>query len=286
MTIAIYGSRRQFAVVQFIIGFLKNLHSAGINVLMHSKLYARLEEIALDSLAGVCCASAPEGADLAVSLGGDGTFLRTATWIGDRGTPIVGVNTGHLGFLSALNINELPHLLEYIDTDRFRLESRSLLCVEEPELPDYVGKYALNEVSLMKEESASMINASVRLDGTPLADYRADGLIVATPTGSTAYNLSVGGPIVQPTLDVVVLSPVAAHSLSMRPVVADGRAVIEITPTGRSRHVRLALDGRSALVDAGTRIVLSQAPFKVKVLQLADRGFADTLRAKLHWGEQ
>lgn len=131
-----------------------------------------------------------------------------------------------------------------------------------------------------------MINAAVTVDGAPLADYRADGLIVCTSTGSTAYNLSIGGPIVQPTLDVIVLSPLAAHSLSMRPMVVDGRSSISIVPTGRSRHVRLAVDGRSALIDAGTEIRLTRAPFSVMVMQLSDLNFADILRHKLHWGEQ
>ena len=145
--------------------------------------------------------------------------------------------------------------------------------------------YALNEVAISKEESASMINAEVSLGETPLAEYRADGLIVCTSTGSTAYNLSVGGPIVEPTLDVCVISPVAAHSLSMRPLVVGLSQPVRIVPTGRARHIRLALDGRSVLVDAGTPVELSKAPFDVLVMQVADHTFADTLRKKLHWGE-
>lgn len=286
MKIAIYGSRRQHQVTDRIGRFLEAMRSRGCTALMHPKLYAHLEEIAPGILNGVECAESPDGAAMALSIGGDGTFLRTAMWVGDRALPIVGVNTGHLGYLAALAIDELPHLFEYIDGDRFRLESRSVLQVDSPELPDYVGRYALNEVAIAREESASMITASVCLDGTPLADYRADGLLLCTSTGSTAYNLSVGGPIVQPTLDVCVLSPVAAHSLSMRPMVVDARSRISIVTSGRSRHVRLALDGRSAVIDNGTEIILSQAPFKVLVLQLSERSFADTLRHKLHWGEQ
>lgn len=286
MKIAVYGSRRQHASLDGICRFLDAMRSSGVAVLMHSKIYAHLQELRPELLDGVTLAETPAGADIVVSLGGDGTFLRTAQWVDSRQIPVVGVNTGHLGYLAALTLDELPRLLEYIHDDRFRIERRSLLCVESPQLPDFVGQYALNEVSLFKEESASMINAAVAVDGAPLADYRADGLILCTSTGSTAYNLSLGGPIVQPTLDVMVLSPLAAHSLSMRPMVLDAGSTVSIVPTGRSRHVRLAVDGRSVLVDAGTEIKLTKAPFSVLVMQLADHNFADILRHKLHWGEQ
>lgn len=286
MKIAIYGSRRQHEALAAIEKFLEEMRRAGVSVVMHGKIHAHLCELRPTLLEGVEEAANPDGADLVVSLGGDGTFLRTAQWVGDRPIPIVGVNTGHLGYLAALSIDELPCLLDYIADDRLRIEHRSLLCVETPELPEYVGRYALNEVSLFKDESASMITASVTVDGAPLADYRADGLIVSTSTGSTAYNISIGGPIVQPTLDVTVLSPLAAHSLSMRPMVIDSRSTVSIVPEGRSRHVRIAVDGRSALIDTGTEIVLTHAPFKVMVMQPAQRSFADTLRHKLHWGEQ
>lgn len=286
MKIAIYGSRRQHQAAESIGSFLDVLRRRGITAVMHPKLLAHLREIAPGILDGVEEAQTPDGADLVVCLGGDGSFLRTALWVGERGIPVVGVNTGHLGFLAAISLDELPSLPSMIEDNRFRVERRSLLKLESPSLPDFIGQYALNEISISKEESASMISAAVSLDGTFLADYRADGLIVCTSTGSTAYNLSVGGPIVQPTLDVCVLSPVAAHSLSMRPMVVDGRASITIVPSGRSRHYRLAVDGRSAAVDMETEIVISQAPFKLNVLQLAGHSFADTLRSKLHWGEQ
>ena len=286
MKIAIYGSRRQHSAVASIEQFFTAASERKVELLLHGKLYDHLAEIAPRLLEHAKRVDTPAGADLVVSLGGDGTFLRTAMWVGELQLPIVGVNTGHLGYLSAMTVSELPSLFDSIANDRLRLELRGLLEVVAPELPDFVGRYALNEVSLMKEETASMITATVSIDDTFLADYRADGLLLCTSTGSTAYNLSVGGPIVQPTLEVSVLSPVAAHSLSMRTMVVDSRSRISIVPEGRSRHVRLALDGRSALIDMGTEIEISQAPFKVHILQDAERSFADTMRYKLHWGEQ
>ncbi len=287
MRIAIYGSKRQHPVLPQLEAFLALLGRRGDSVVMHRKLYRHLYELIPRSLSVV--STVVDGpafeADMAVSLGGDGTFLRTAMWVGDKELPIVGVNTGHLGYLAALTADQLCDLPQLLADDCFRIERRSLLEVTSPELPQPIGRYALNEVALTKEESASMIQANVCLGDTHLADYRADGLIICTSTGSTAYNLSVGGPIVEPTVDVCIISPVAAHSLSMRPLVVGASTPITIVPSGRARHVRLALDGRSALIDVDTPVTLAPAPFKVLVLQLKNQTFADILRDKLHWGD-
>jgi probable inorganic polyphosphate/ATP-NAD kinase len=287
MRIAIYGSRRQQAAFGKVAEFLRNLAENGDSVVMHGKLYDHLMDAIPDALGVVdtVCDTGDFEADLAISLGGDGTFLRTALWVADKRIPIVGVNTGHLGYLTALSIDQLINLPGLISSDRLRIESRSLLEVTSPELPASTGHFALNEVAVLKEESASMIQAEVSLGGLPMALYRADGLIICTSTGSTAYNLSVGGPIVQPTLDVCVISPIAAHSLSMRPLVFDARESVEIIPRSRARHVRIALDGRSTALDVETPIVIRKAPFKVMVMQTSGHTFADALREKLHWGE-
>jgi len=286
MRIAIYGSRRQQEAAPTVARFLETLHSKGVETVMHRKLYRHLLEVIPESLTnvGTVTETTRFTADMAVSLGGDGTFLRTAMWVADKQIPIVGVNTGHLGYLTSLTIDQLPALLDMVASDRFRIERRSLIHLDAPFLGEHFYPYALNEFALTREDTASMISARVSVDGVDLGDYRADGILVCTSTGSTAYNLSVGGPIVQPTVDVHVIAPVAAHSLAMRPLVVDGSAEIAIVPSGRGNRVRLALDGRSADVDMGTRICLSKAPFKVLVMQLADHTFADALRQKLHWG--
>lgn len=288
MTIAIYGSRRQADALKHVVSFLHVLADRGDKVVMHRKLYVHLLDNKLDvsSLVDTVVDGGDFDADLAISLGGDGTFLRTAMWVGDKEIPVVGVNTGHLGYLAALTVDQLPELPSLIAEDYLRIEHRSLLEVVSPVLPEHVGRYALNEVAVLKEETSSMIYASVSLGEEPLADYRADGIIICTSTGSTAYNLSVGGPIVQPTLDVNVISPVAAHSLSMRPLVVGASTPVTITPGGRTPHVRISLDGRSTSLDVGTPITVVCAPFKVLVMQVANHTFAETLRQKLHWGEK
>lgn len=286
MIVAIYGSRRQEENIEAIQNFFETLEARGVEIIMHRNLYNSLLQLmptALQYVRRVVDNDYFE-ADVAVSFGGDGTFLRTAMWVGDKYIPIVGINTGHLGYLTGLSLEQLPGLLDMLAGDYFRIESRGLIYMEEPYCGPRFYPYALNEFALMKEESASMVAADVAIGGVDLGRYRADGLLVCTATGSTAYNLSVGGPIVQPTVDVHVIAPVAAHSLSMRPLVVDSHSTITIVPSGRATRVRIALDGRSTEVDMGTRITLVKAPFKVRVLRPADQNFADALREKLHWG--
>lgn len=289
MTIAIYGSRRQHDALPYIEEFLRTMHRRGAAIVMHRKLFGHLQEI-MGTEVGALVTKVTDGpdfsADLAVSLGGDGTLLRTAAWVADKEIPIVGINTGHLGYLTALTVESLPMLTDLIDAGALRLERRSMIMASAPGLPPHACRCALNEIAISKVDSASMIEAAVAIDGAPLADYRADGLIVCTSTGSTAYNLSVGGPIVQPTVDVFVISPVAAHSLNMRPMVVCADSTIDITAGGRVPHVRISLDGRSYLLDSGTTVRLSRAPYSTIILQQATHSFADALRDKLHWAEK
>ena len=285
--LAVYGSKRQQPYLAYISDFVAEVRSRGIALDMHAKLYDYLLGVGpalLEGVRRVPFGEVPE-VDAGVSLGGDGTFLRTAQWLGPQRIPLVGVNTGHLGFLSALAVEELPELPAMLAGGAFTVEHRCVLQVEGPKLPPAVGCFALNEVALQKEESASMISADVDIDGVPLARYRADGLIIATSTGSTAYNLSVGGPIVQPTVPVWVLSPVAAHSLSMRPLVVGADSCLRVVAGGRASHFRLALDGRSVLLESGTELFLRRADFDIAVMRRTDRTFADTLRRKLHWAD-
>jgi len=284
MRLAIYGSCRQEPYFNLIESFLNELHRRGDEVVMHSRIYRYLLHIMPRSLACVArVTDTPDfAADIAVSIGGDGSFLRTAAWVADKQIPILGVNTGHLGFLASLGIDDLPLLPDILSRGAYDIERHSLLEVVEPHIDGW--PYALNEVCVAKAESASIIDVNVELGDIPLANYRADGLIIATPTGSTAYNLSVGGPIVQPSAPVFVLSPIAAHSLSMRPFVVDDSCVLTMRCDCRSQRYRLAIDGRSAMFGLDTRIILRRAPFVVNAILLPGHNFAQTLREKLSWG--
>lgn len=286
MKIAIYGSRRQDAHLPALDAFLRSLGAQGHEVVMHPKLYRYLMALipeALQCVRRVMESAAGAGADMAVSIGGDGTFLRTVEWLGGAPTPIAGVNTGHLGYLTATGIEGIASVVPAFEAGRLEAEPRSLIEVAAPGL--HVWPFALNEVALLKSETAAMIRVGATIDGLPLADYRVDGLLVSTPTGSTAYNLSVGGPIVQPSAPVWTIAPVAAHSLSMRPLVVNDSSVLTLTATGRAPHVRLSIDGRAVTLDIDTTLTLRRAPFCIQVLHPAGSSFAGTLREKLHWGE-
>lgn len=285
MTIAIYGSRRLQAYAEPLGLFLEMLARAGADVVMHRKLYDVLIHAMPLRMAAVrkVVATPDFTADVAVSIGGDGTFLRTSMWVGDKHIPILGINAGHLGYLSAADITDLPSLAPVLLSGDFTTECRSLIEVTAPVLGPW--PYALNEVAVSKEENSSMIIADTHINGHHLAAYRADGLIISTPTGSTAYNLSVGGPIIQPSAPVWAIAPVAAHSLGMRPLVVSDTSEIAVTVEGRARTCRVSLDGRAASLPIGSTISLRKAPFSIRLVSLPGRTFADRLRDKLHWSE-
>lgn len=289
LTVALYGSRRQEAGVDKINELLTTLSKRGCSLLFHSKLYSHLTSLISEekrsqwNIQGVTD-STNFSADMAVSIGGDGTFLRTARWIGDKEIPILGINTGHLGYLTAFDISETEMIADILFSGDFSVENRTLLKFEADYIPQGVWKFALNEIAIVKNDSTSMINVLTRLDGNELASYLADGLIIATPTGSTGYNLSVGGPVVQPTSPNFVISPIAAHSLTMRPVVVNDSSVIEMTVEARSSNFRLSLDGNSFSLPCSTRMKVCKASFTVRVIQRPGFNFAVRLREKLLWG--
>lgn len=285
MIIAIYGRRSQQDFAPQISAFLQSVAKRGIEVVMHRKLYDTLVRLMPASLAAVrkVTASTDFAADVAISIGGDGTFLRTAMWVGDKEIPIIGINTGHLGFLSSASVDELDELLDELVSGNYGISRRTLVEVTEPQLPTW--PFALNEAAVSKEDTASIIEADTVINGHPLVCYKADGLIVATPTGSTAYNLSVGGPILQPSAPVWAISPIAAHSLGIRPLVVSDNAEIEITVRGRARAFRLSLDGRAATLPIGSAVKLRRASFCVKLITRPGYSFTAALQQKLHWSE-
>lgn len=223
--------------------------------------------------------------DMIISIGGDGTFLRAVSWEEVGLIPIAGLNGGHLGYLTGWTLDEIPEFVHALSEGNYRAERRSMIKVESEVLrgEDY-WPYALNEVAVLKESSATMISVSAEINDAYLTVYDADGLIAATPTGSTGYNLSVGGPILEPSLPAWVLSPVAAHSLNMRPLVVSDDSRLRLLPRSRTHRVLLSLDGRSISVPDNVPLLLTKASFTMAVVRPADTTFADTLREKLYWG--
>lgn len=282
--LAIFGNCYQEDYLADIASFVTMAINRGFSVrIEHSfRKYLVSQGLALPRATGF--EKIPPGTEAAISIGGDGTFLRTARRVGFEDIPILGINTGHLGFLSHYTFNEAPGLLDSLAEGRMRTEQREVLKVSSDSLPQDFWPYALNEAAVLKEDTSSMIVSHVTVNGFFLADYLADGVLVSTPTGSTGYNLSVGGPIVEPSLSCNLISPIAPHTLTMRPIVIGGDSIIELTTTTRANAYRLSLDGVGCLLPDGATVKIEKAEFSVKVLLAPEENFALPLRNKLLWG--
>ena len=223
-------------------------------------------------------------ADFVISMGGDGTFLKAASRVGHKDIPILGVNMGRLGFLADISPDDIEHCINALAQDDFAIESRALIQVEADGnlLGDF--SYALNDVAILKRDTASMISIRANINGQYLNTYQADGLVVSTPTGSTAYSLSNGGPIIVPGTKVFSMTAVAPHSLNVRPIVIPDSAVVELDVESRSHNFLVAIDGRSEKCKEGTKITLRRAPYDVKVVKRSDHRYFNTLRVKMLWG--
>lgn len=221
---------------------------------------------------------------IAFSFGGDGTFLNTASMIGNSGVPIIGVNCGHLGFLAEAGDKDIDSVLDEVYAKHYTIEERSLLTVSAKEMTFSILPVALNEITVLKTGMNSMIKQSVRLNGEELYTYVADGLIFATPTGSTAYNLSVGGPMVVPQVDTIIISPIASHSLHTRPLLIPLDWQIDVTVTSRNGNVCISADGRSQVVTTPIDLHITKADYTIKVVQLDGCSFLSSLKSKLNWG--
>ncbi len=223
-------------------------------------------------------------ADYVLCMGGDGTFLDVASRVGGKEIPIIGINTGRLGFLASFSPEHIPQIIDDIYEGNFNVDRHSVLRItcDEFELKDY--PYALNEVAILKHDISSMISIRTDIDGEYLTTYQADGLIIGTPTGSTAYSLSVGGPIIVPKSGTISLTPVAPHSLNMRPIVLTDDSEVELCVESRSGSFLISLDGRSQSYIDHIHLRISKAPYYINVVTRYDQSFYSTLRKKMMWG--
>ena len=203
-------------------------------------------------------------ADFVLSMGGDGTFLKAASRVRDKNIPILGVNAGRLGFLADVSLDDFEHCLTCLYRDDFSVESRALIQVETDGEPFEGFNCALNDIAILKRDTAAMISIRASINGQYLNTYQADGLVISTPTGSTAYSLSNGGPIIVPGTKVFSMTAVAPHSLNVRPIVLPDSAVIELDVVSRSHNFLVAIDGRSEKCKEGTKLTLRRAPYDIK----------------------
>lgn len=225
--------------------------------------------------------------DLFFCIGGDGTILKAVTFVSDLGIPIVGINTGRLGFLATIQKEEITQSINKILEGEYTISERTLLTVETIPQNDDVQplNFALNEVAVNRLNTSSMIKVETWVNDKYLTSYWSDGLIVATPTGSTGYSLSCGGPVIEPSASNFLLTPIAPHNLNARPLVVPDDVVISLKVSGREETFLLSLDSRTATMENETQVIIKKAPFTIKLLQLHEDSFIQTLRKKLLWGE-
>ncbi|HKM94458.1 MAG TPA: NAD kinase [Prolixibacteraceae bacterium] len=288
MRIAIYGNdvkENYISIFDRLFCFFK---THNIDLIISKQVSLLLEsEFDFDLSAYSCFINhfeADKPVDLILSIGGDGTFLSSVPFALSGNIPIAGINCGRLGFLADISDESLEQALLQIVNHEYDIEERTLLQIIEPENVFNEVNYALNEIAVHKLDNSSMIQIETYINDEFLANYWADGLIIGTPTGSTAYSLSVGGPIIMPDLDGLVITPIAPHNLTVRPIVVPDDALIELRINGRGQQFMVSFDHRSTSLDFSARIKIKKAPFRLPIVKLKGQSFYSTLRNKLMWG--
>ena len=225
--------------------------------------------------------------DMLISIGGDGTILRAATLVRKSGIPILGINAGRLGFLASVQKENIESFLQFVIDRKYTLSSRTLLSLScSPENSDFKDiNFAMNEITVSRKDTTSMITIETYLNGEYLNSYWADGLIISTPTGSTGYSMSCGGPILTPEVKSFVITPIAPHNLNARPLVIPDKTEIRLKVSGREEHYLVSLDSRIASVKNESVLTIKKTPFKINLVEIPEETFLKTLRNKLLWGE-
>lgn len=283
MRIAIFGNTYSVETITYLKKLFHFFQNRNIEISLDNDLYDYVEKMGYLVSAERITSDNFE-ADYALSIGGDGTFLNTAAHIGIKSIPILGINIGRLGFLADVPSDDMIQAVEALIAGELKVEERSLLKIECSDDTKFDYPFALNEISILKQDSSSMISIHTTLNGEPIHTYQADGLLVSTPTGSTAYSMSVGGPIVVPQAGNFILSPVASHSLNVRPLIVPDSWIVDLEVKSRSNCFQLALDGRAVILNESTRLRISKADFSIKVVKQQHHSFFDNLKNKLMWG--
>ncbi|MGN0213696.1 MAG: NAD(+)/NADH kinase [Muribaculaceae bacterium] len=286
MKIFVNGKRCQSTTLAEVAKMLNVIADEGHTIVADASYFAKIRIADAGNMPfHDVAACVPDDADLALSIGGDGTFLRTTKKVAHKGIPIAGINTGRLGYLTAADLSDATAFAADLMAGNYTIEQRTMLQARRGDGVAIDHATALNEVALLRHDSSAVVSIEVAVDGDHLTTYKADGLIVSTPTGSTAYNLSCGGPIIAPTAANLVLTPISPHSLNMRPLVLPDTAVVKVATRTRARDYQLSLDGNATILPDGCPVIITRAPYAVKVIQSKNHSFARTLRSKLLWGE-
>jgi len=289
MKVAIYGQSYQENALVYVDELLDELKGLSATVVIEKNfceiLFSEIRQ--KDFQTFTLTQGLDDSFDMMVSFGGDGTILRAVTYIRDLGIPIVGVNTGRLGFLSTFKKEDVRKVIREFVAGEYEIIERSLVSVyTEDDIPEFGElNFALNEVTVSRKDTTSMISVETYLDDEYLTSYWSDGLIVATPTGSTGYSLSCGGPVITPTAKSLVITPIAPHNLNARPLVISDDTEIRLKVTGREDNHLVSLDSRIASLENGKEIIVKKAGFTIKMMEYTSQSFLNTIRNKLLWGQ-
>jgi NAD+ kinase len=284
--IAIHGRALNADTIPNYVGIVQNLQEKGIEVALSSS-FRRLnqENLPPDSFDTYDCISKDYLPDAMFSLGGDGTILDSLTLIGEHETPLLGINMGRLGFLTSIGLDSELKALDQFFEGQYSLDSRSLVALE-TSVESIFGKskFALNELAILRKETSSMLVIHAYLNGNYLTTYWADGVMVSTPTGSTGYSLSCGGPILMPQTHNFIITPVSPHNLNLRPLIVADSSEITFEIEGREAGYLISMDSRSEAINSPTKLIVKRAPFKANLIRIEGDNFIETLRNKLSWG--
>lgn len=290
MKVAIYGQYYQISTEPIIKDIFNFLVSNTIEIVVEANFLKMLIEKNLFEKEYRTFESHSEldsSFDILISIGGDGTILRAATLVRDSGVPILGINAGRLGFLATVQKDNIPEFMQFIIDKKYSVSKRTLLslsCLPENETIKDLN-FAINEISVSRKETTSMITIETHLNGEYLNSYWADGLIIATPTGSTGYSMSCGGPILIPNVQSFVITPIAPHNLNARPLVVPDETEFRLKISGRDDHYLVSLDSRIISVKNDTILFIKKSPFEINMIEIPNETFLKTLRNKLYWGE-
>jgi NAD+ kinase len=300
MQILVFGNKYKLKFINLVKELFFKLKNQGATILFDKEFANQIQESGLLDISSFDTFDNDITGDIAISLGGDGTLLATANRIGNRQIPILGINLGRLGFLTDVQAHELDNLDDIILNHKYKIEDRMVLRAEIYYSSPVLGgvpkggggqtphtsltEYSLNEIAVLKQDLSSMISIDVTLNGEPLHTYQADGLLVATPTGSTAYSLSVGGPIMMPENHNLIIAPVASHSLNVRPLIIPDDWKIDLKVSSRNHSYLASIDGRSTTMPDTATISISKADYSVRIIRLEGHSFLNTLKTKLMWG--
>lgn len=287
MNVAVYGRKVNKHNLEYYNEFLGILKDFGWNPILEKNLKETLIKksgLPIDVDEFTTYQDLQSGIDLSFSIGGDGTFIQNVKYVRNSGIPVLGINTGRLGFLANISKDQLEEAMDLVRRKEYTHQKRSLLKVETENNLFGEDNFAFNELTLQKKDTSSMITVHASLEGKYLNSYWADGLIVATPSGSTAYSLSCGGPIVTPGCQVHILTPIAPHNLNVRPMVVPDHMPIKLSVEGRDRKYLISLDGMSKQISQKEEVLISKADFMINVIKFEDNNFLDTIRNKMLWG--